>query len=979
MACLRATPCRSGRLPTSGRQPTVSASASSDSTHQGPVWVALDLETTGLDPTADAIIEVGAVKFREGQSAETFSTLVNPARPLSTFIQELTGITPRELESAPSFGAVRDGLAAFVGAAPVVGHSVSFDLAFLRQAGLNFPGPAYDTLDLASVLFPSLLSYSLASVAKALNVVQDRPHRALGDAETTKAVFLGLLGEARRLPDPVLDELRAIAGRSDWPLRSLFRDLSPGATRALEPTEPGLEGIDVGALAERLKQESSSSRSVTHAPLELSEVRGLLDKGGPLAKTLGTFERRAEQIEMAESVTRILNDGGRLVVEAGTGIGKSLAYLLPAALFAWRTGKRIVVSTNTIALQEQLIGKDIPDAITTIAAGEDGLAEGFRYALLKGRGNYLCLRRWSSLKRRENLTAMEARVLCKILVWLQHTPTGDRGDINFTQPEATMWGRLSAQGFDQDSGPCPFARRGLCFYNAARRRAEGAHLVVANHALLTLDAANGGLLPEYEHLIVDEAHNLEEVATSQWGSTVDEDAIESFLDQLAGAGQGAAPGLVAPMAQLARSALIPESRRRDLTGMLEEVEEQVNRSRQAVATLFRRLADFTVKHGDGGGDYGATVRMTRSIRAQPAWSEIEIAWEDANLTLTQVLRQVERLHGLASRSSDAELAEKEGYELELSTLHQRGLELQAGLQAVVVAHDDSSVLWISVGARDGAVRLHAAPLEVGPDLNERLFSRKESVVLTSATLSVEDNLEYVKERLQIEASEELILGSPFDYPRLVLVYLPEDIPDPNRPGYHEAAAKLIAEAARAAGGRTMALFTGWGALRAVQSELRERLAPDGITVMAQGADGTPQQLVTRFRESPNTVLLGAGSLWQGVDIAGDALSVLVIARLPFNVPNEPVFAARSQQFDDPFGSYAVPQAVLRFKQGFGRLIRRKTDRGVLVVLDRRVITKGYGKAFLDSIPRCTVKRGPAHALGPEIERWLRQPHLETAA
>jgi DNA polymerase-3 subunit epsilon/ATP-dependent DNA helicase DinG len=336
------------------------------------------------------------------------------------------------------------------------------------------------------------------------------------------------------------------------------------------------------------------------------------------------------------------------------------------------------------------------------------------------------------------------------------------------------------------------------------------------------------------------------------------------------------------------------------------------------------------------------------------------------------------MHGVAGRCADGELPYREGYLLDIEAARQRGAELRDALRSAIAAPDDAQVCWISIVPKDGSARLNAAPLHVGPALDSRLFSQKEAVVLTGATLSVEGNLQFIKERLQLGDAKELVLGSPFDYPRLALVYLPTDIPPPTSPGYHAALVGVIADAARAARGRTMALFTGWAARRAARTRLQEVLAPDGITVMAQGTDGSPQQLVDHFRRTPNVLLLGTGSFWEGVDIAGEALSVLIITRLPFSVPTDPVFAARSERFEDPFNQYGVPQAVLRFKQGFGRLIRRKTDRGVMVLLDRRVQSKGYGAAFLDSIPPCARKAAPAREVGPEIVRWLSQAPLRPA-
>ena len=298
-------------------------------------------------------------------------------------------------------------------------------------------------------------------------------------------------------------------------------------------------------------------------------------------------------------------------------------------------------------------------------------------------------------------------------------------------------------------------------------------------------------------------------------------------------------------------------------------------------------------------------------------------------------------------------------------------ELRDGLRAGVASPDEGGIYWIEVGARDGVTRLRSAPLHVGADLNQRLFDQKKSVVLTSATLSVGESLGYIEERLSLDSANELIVGSPFDYPNRVLGFFPNDIPEPNRPGYQAAVHDAIANAARAAGGRMLVLFTSRGlpaGRRAASSPicLWETRSP----CLPKAKTATRAQLVQRLQSDPRAVVLGTGSFWEGVDIPGDALSVLVITKLPFNVPSDPVFAARSQQFDAPFDQYGLPQAVLRFKQGFGRLIRRKTDKGVLLCLDRRVLTKPYGKTFVDSIPRCTFRAGPVGDVPAAVAEWL---------
>ena len=936
------------------------------------LWVSLDLETTGLSVDTDEIIEVGAVKYRGGQRVETFSHLVNPRRPLSQFIQSLTGITDAELAEAPPFSDVAPKLQAFVGAASVIGHNIPFDLGFLQKKGVRFSGPVFDTWDLASAFLPRLGGYTLGGIARHFGIIHDHAHRAVHDAETTMAIFLRMVQRLAELPLDLQAEVQRIADRSEWGMRLLFRDVMRVNQRMVYSSEPGLEGLNVGDLKARLAVEELAPAPKRSKAFDPVAAANLLSGDGPLARTIAQYEARPQQVAMAEAVGKAFAENQKLVVEAGTGTGKSIAYLLPSALFSLRTGQPVVVSTNTINLQEQLLFKDIPGTLEALTVAGEPNVESFRVALLKGRSNYVCLRRWAAMKQLPNLSAVEARILVKLLIWLQETADGDKGEINLTPQEQPVWHRLSAESFDGGTGPCPFVKRGLCFYDAARRRAEQANLIVVNHALLALDAVHETLLPHSTRLIIDEAHNLEEVVTDQWGLEIDEGTIAELLEEITGSTtpqRDKGPGILAPILSLSRTLLGASEKGKELRQLTEEIQVDALQCQGKVTGLFRLVSAFSL-HQAEKSTYDAAVRLTKAARGRPEWSKIEVAWEDVDPLLEKIMKGLERLDAMVGRLAADELANRDEFRLDLLTAVTGLRQVKESLASAVVQPRDSHVYWVLVNSKDGNVAIHSAPLHVGAQLNERLFGDKETLVLTSATLSVGGKMAYVKGRLGLEDAEELTLGSPFDYPRLALAYTPDDVPEPSQPGYQAALERVIAEAARAAKGRTMVLFTSWAPLRAARSRLPAALNADGVTVIAQGADGSPRQLVEQFKTTPKCLLLATGSFWEGVDIAGEALSVLVIARLPFNVPTDPVFAARSEQFEDAFSEYAIPQAVLRFKQGFGRLIRRKTDRGVLVVLDKRILNARYGAAFFGSIPPCTRKSGPATNLPGEIVSWL---------
>ena len=934
-------------------------------------WTALDLETTGLSPRADEIIEVGAIRFRGDEVLDTFETFVNPGRTLSPFIVDFTGIRQRDVDAAPSFGEIVGELAAFLGSTPLVGHNVDFDLGFLRAKGLSLTNPVCDTWELAYVLRPDLKSYALGSLSAKLHAAHETPHRAVDDANATRQVFLALLRELGDLDKLTQAEIGRLAQRSGMKLRSalaLVRPPSAGPRRsrvpardeAQRPAGPGISGLDLEELASRLAHRRALRPNEQAALVDTALVESMLRAGSDFSGAIDGFEERAEQVEMARAVAETLNDGGRLIVEAGTGVGKSLAYLLPAAIYAVLNNKRVVVSTNTINLQEQLVQKDLPMLVAALSAVPELSGLDLSYTPLKGRSNYLCVRKWQHLRASEGLDEAEARMVAKTLLWLRTTETGDRAEINLGGGAAAApWDRLSAQGDCTATG-------GACFLRAARDRAAASHIVVVNHALLLSDLAMGGsVIPEYDILIFDEAHHLEDEATRQLGFDLPQSAFDDHFQAL-----GGDRGLFNDAVAAAGRSDAGDLSRDSVQQAVGTATSGIPPLREALARLFNALAAALVPDPSGGSDRNGDARVTASSRSQPAWSDIEVLWENADLMLAELGSSLSGLHKTLDGLGAGDVPGYDGMMLELGEEVARNTLLRGRLREFVVEPREDGIYWSTRSAQSNDVELHLAPLHVGEILDQTLYSAKESVILTSATLSTNGNFNHVTERVGFDDARQLLLGSPFDYESAALVCTPRDMAQPSDSHYQTAVNDAVQMAALATGGRTMALFTSHASLRACASAVRGRLRGRGIEVLAQGVDGTPQRLLARFLERPETLLLGTASFWEGVDLAGDALKVLVVARLPFNVPTDPVVAARSELYENPFNEYAVPQAILRLRQGFGRLIRTKSDRGVVVILDRRILSRGYGPAFMRSLPPVTVSTPLLEELPNEIERWL---------
>ena len=950
------------------------------------MWVALDLETTGLSASDDEIIEIGAVKFRGNQLLDTFQTFVNPYRRLSDFIKSFTGITQPEVDRAPPLSAIASDLVSFVGRAPVLGHNLPFDLGFLEKKGVKISNPGCDTWDMAYVLFPGLPEYSLSRLSSWLDVEHLRPHRAVEDALATRDVFVELLVKMRELDPYLLAEMQRLSSRSNWVLSHLLTGLvthqSGGWAHSIHvparmqsavevtvqprptgaPHETGIIGLDIEDLKKRLRRERSLRPNQEISELDVDYVGSLLKSGGPLADVIGGFEERGEQVSMARAVATAINHGQRLIVEAGTGVGKSLAYLLPALLYASMNNRRVVVSTNTINLQEQLVNKDVPTLLRALSSAGLLPEGGIRFTQLKGRANYLCYRRWSHLRSSESLSENEARLLAKTLVWLQTTATGDRSELSLGHRSAAApWDRLSAQGAFQ----C-LSMGGPCFLRAARERAAASHLVIVNHALLMSDLSAGGtLIPEADILIVDEAHHLEDEATRRQGFELGQSPFDEYLRSLTGD-----RGLLNEAVSSFRGASAAETRRRAVEEVAGDAVALIPDLRETIAGLFAMLSQLVADRLEDSVDQGRDLRVTGGTRAQPAWSELEVLWGKADALLRELGDALSRLEFTLGELENAGLLDYEGLLVEVANALQTTSDLRQRLAEFVSLPGSNEVYWMTAAGQPVEVVLHSAPLQVGDTLNTLLFSQKRCVVMTSATLSANGSFDHTSDRTGFAHDEELLVGSPFDYPNAALLCVPEDMPEPGSSAYQKAAERAIMEIALGVGGRTMALFTSHASLRATAANIRETLAARGIAVLAQGIDGTSHQLIRRFLENPCAALLGTASFWEGVDLAGESLKALLVMRLPFSVPSEPVFAARSESYEDPFNEYAVPQAVLRLRQGFGRLIRTSTDRGAAVILDRRIISRRYGKAFLDSLPPVTFRRSRVDALRDEVVKWV---------
>ena len=922
--------------------------------------VSIDIETTGLSEERDAIIEIGAVKFKGHRVEAEWSSLINPGKHIPEFITGLTGINDEEVRNAPKFRDITQDLEDFVGNAPVIGHNVRFDLGFLQKGGILRYNEVIDTYELAAVLMPTASRYNLGALGKQLGILLPATHRALDDAKVTMAAFNKLFELARELPLEVITEIVRLSEPLEWDAGWIFQDVLKAKAK---------EGIQ----AKKAKKQTGPTfyddskyppldNPEKPIPLNVDEVASVLEYGGPFSQYFETFEQRPEQVDMLRAVTSALSFGNHLMVEAGTGVGKSFAYLVPAALFAKQNNTRVVVSTNTINLQDQLVQRDLPNL-------SQALNLDFRFALLKGRSNYLCPRRLENMRHFGPRNADEMRVLAKVMVWQLTNQSGDRSELNLTGPtEREVWGRVSAEDDACTSDTCIKRTGGACPFHRAKSASQNANVLVVNHALLLSDVATGSkVLPEYSHLIIDEGHHLEAATTNALSFRLSQFDMERMMKEVGGTNAGVLGRLLSAMTEALRPgdfALLQQKVTR-ATDMAFRI-EQMNREFFKVLGEFARMQ----REGQPQSNYAWQARVLPATRTLPYWDEVEIAWDATGETLSNLLNELSNIYKAAAELYAEGHDNLEDVMGDISNVVRRLVEAEANIRGMISEPNAGTVYWIEVQPNQNRLSLNAAPLSVAALVEKYLWHEKRAVILTSATLTAHGEFQYLRNTLGADEADEMQLGSPYDYESAALLYIANDIPEPNQNGFQQILDKTLIATAKATGGRMLVLFTSYAALKKTSQAITGPLAREEIYVYEQGDGASPNALLESFKATERAVLLGTKSFWEGVDVPGDSLSMVVITKLPFDVPTDPLIAARSEMYEDSFNQYYLPESILKFRQGFGRLIRTASDRGVVAILDRRVLTKQYGRLFLESLPQCTARQGPATNLAREAGKWL---------
>ena len=940
-------------------------------------YLVIDFETTGNKPKdGDRIIQVGAVLVENGMIVDRYATLVNPGVMISPFIENLTGITNSMVRTAPDIEEILPDLLRLTDDVVLVGHNIYFDLSFLQNAFIEggylpFAGLVLDTVEMARLLLPSQDGYRLTDLSSELDIPLDRPHRADEDAEATAKVFIQLLQKMKGLPLITIQRLKELTRSYQSDLSELLKSLEKEKLfHTREET-----GIDV--YRQLCLRSEQKQKMVDDSPIPEDFtlfMDQLVAEGGGLEKNLPGFEWRPSQLTMMKQVYDSFEDGKHLVVEAGTGTGKSLAYLIPAAYWAKQEGEKVVISTHTIQLQEQLYSRDLP-LIKKIF--HNGIKDP---VLLKGRNHYLCLRKYehSLQEYHENYDFQLSKG--QILVWLTETETGDIEEINLPSGGQYYWKQVQSDATSCLNRHCPWFSR--CFYHNARRKAQQAELIITNHSLLFTDIqAEHRILPAYRYAVIDEAHHFDDVASRHLGHTLSSFQVDNTFQFLVSERGG---GL---LEDLEKTLLQEKEIKASIAELFGNLPMDVRQCRDSWREMFQILHRWTIEKGKEGDEIGHTHFRYKKGDLQTTVGKGLLAAVQNSLEWTAPLsKKLEQLSRQIQEQMESMSLTMRGLVSDLNGTIQDLLTNMELLHSMLLSVDEENVYWVELdrrGFRKG-IYINQAPLDVSTLIRNLFFDHKDSVVLTSATMSVNDSFRYALERLGINdlynenLVETSLLPSPFNFPEQALLCVPSEIPsikDATEKEFIQSLAQSLGEVARVTGGKMMVLFSSYSMLKNVYTLLKDNLSGSGFMVLGHGIDShSRSKLTRRFRTTKNSILLGTSSFWEGVDIPGEDLSCLAIVRLPFVPPNHPLLEARTlkmkEERKNPFIQLSVPQAVIRFKQGFGRLVRTMSDRGVVLVYDRRIIDTTYGKIFINSLPKTPILIKPTREILPEISQWM---------
>jgi ATP-dependent DNA helicase DinG len=922
-----------------------------------PSAIVLDVETTGLDPEKDAILEIGMVRLNPDGSEDRITSLFDPRRPIPRAITLLTGIRQEDCNGQPLLEDRLPELFDFVGDGWIVGHNVEFDLNFMNAAGaLRFldrpfadPSRILDTLELSRLLNPWIQNHRLDTVVDHYGIPVTRQHRAPDDAEMTARVFRKMLASLLELDPLAVGTVRRILNGASDGLRFLFEALHE-RVKGRPAVKPVRRPESLNLLGERVPFDAAADGDIQK--IDPEDIVRSFQPGGALSLSIPGFTPRKPQSEMAASVSKALNQDAFLVAEAGTGVGKSLSYLVPIASWVRRNpSDRVVIATHTKTLQDQLFFKDLPQVLRSAD-------KPFSSVLLKGRANYLCLARFQNLLDHldEKMPSAMRRKLLPLVPWSAQTQTGDIEENAGFQRDAndSVWSHVNSESMHCLGPRCP--HENACFVQRVHRAAKSSNVVVINHALLFSSlAVNRSVLGDFETLVIDEAHQIEKVASQYLGILLNQGVFSEIVRWLH-VQKPKETGLLVSLRRLIENAA-PDLISKPDFSVLQRIQSLTHDLNEASRAFFQKLATLPVfSLVERSRAYRPRVRIRQSLAPMmpAAFERLEHSIGQLRFTLADCQNQL-KLRSLH------EHPEGEPVCRELEICDDKLAGVQESLEHFRKADFEKHAVWCEFVEKDQKREpfLHSVPINVAGLLANKLYPRLKRAVLTSATLTVGERFDYLLYRWGlnwVEADRVVtrVFGSPFNFAEQALLLVPTYLSNPKEKSFSSDLAGLLQRLLTAHPRGTMVLFTSYALLQEVYDAVRPALDEKGIRLLGQGIDGSRTLLLRTFQQDVHSVLFGTASFWEGVDVPGQALELLVITKIPFDVPTDPLIEARMEKIQaetgNAFLNYAVPEAIVRLRQGFGRLIRSADDRGAVLMLDPRVTQTAYGGLFLKSLP-----------------------------
>ncbi|MCM3718902.1 ATP-dependent DNA helicase DinG [Fictibacillus phosphorivorans] len=931
-------------------------------------YVVIDFETTGNSATrGDRIIQIGAVVVEAGQITDRYSTFIQPGVPIPPFIEQLTGINDDMVKDAPLFEEVAPKLLQMLEGAYFVAHNVMFDYSFL-QGELDRCGysrlsmPLIDTVELSRLLLLGADGYQLGMLAEYLGLKHDNPHQADSDAEVTAMLLIHLLEKLKALPLMTLERLTPFLKKLQSSLENIVRDIISDKSVFLADEET----YDFyRKLA--LKKTSKPAVNESYDALEGVDASDLEQS---LQKHMTNYEIRESQQKMVELVDEALHTNQHLVIEAGTGVGKSLGYLIPGVRFAKENERPIVVSTHTVQLQQQLLERDVP-LLKKIMPFD------FTATLLKGRNHYLCLRKFEhTLQDHQEDNYDTNFTKAQLIIWLTETEQGDVEELSMASGGKLFWNTVKSDANSCLNHRCPWFSR--CYYHKQRRAAHESDLVITNHALIFTDLkSDSQLLPSYKEAVLDEAHHIEEVVSDHFGKETDYFTFIKLLDRLS---LTESEGMMNTLRELSDLLEVPK-----YETYLAKWDNLFQDTKNELDDLFKQIKTICLskaKSARSSEIIKHTLRYSHKDIESALFEPVLEMEERTKQYIGDLVKPVKRLLKKFDQFEEHLTVKQKGFLVDIEGVLNDLQDEATVLHHLLSCPLSEEVYWMeaeSKGPRH-AVTLFAKPVEIDQILADQFFGKKSSVVLTSATMSVRNKFSYISERLGLLDFGPLNaqLPSPFKYEEQAKLMVPTDIPLINEVDQKTFVAKIstsLYEIAKVTKGRMLVLFTSYEMLKETHIAFKSMMDQEEFMLIAQGVDsGSRARLTKNFQRFDNAILFGTSSFWEGIDIPGDDLSCLVIIRLPFTPPDQPVMAAKSEKLKaeggNPFYDLSLPQAIIRFKQGFGRLVRSSRDKGAVFVFDRRMIETRYGKSFIQSLPKLPVSIKPVNELVEELREWM---------